>query len=82
MNNIVTYKKVNKAGAFTIPAKIRRDLLMQAGDGVEISVTDNKIIIEAYNPRCVICNSQEEVKEFKSKNICSSCLNDLKELEV
>ncbi len=73
------HKKINKTGGLTIPAKVRRDLNIQNGDGLEINVVDGGIMIQPYQPRCVFCETNENVvASIKEKYICNTCMDKIK----
>ncbi|WP_113674066.1 AbrB/MazE/SpoVT family DNA-binding domain-containing protein [Vallitalea guaymasensis] len=75
-------KKINKAGAITIPAGIRREYGIAKGDRVEVDVDNKgKIVIDRYKARCIICESQENVKVLRGKGLCASCLHKYNALE-
>lgn len=73
------YKKISRAGAISIPVKLRRALNIKNGDAVSIEVTgDGGFKIKPYGRRCVFCDSTEDVEVFKSKGICKACKNMLR----
>jgi transcriptional pleiotropic regulator of transition state genes len=32
-----------------------------------------------YNPSCIFCGDARDIRNFKGKNICKSCLEKIKE---
>ncbi|WP_113673477.1 AbrB/MazE/SpoVT family DNA-binding domain-containing protein [Vallitalea guaymasensis] len=70
------YRRISKSGAITIPAFIRREQNIEGGDGFEIIIQDGMMILKAYNPRCVFCNTTKDVKLFKDKHVCNRCISE------
>lgn len=71
-------KVVSKSGSITIPADIRREYnTFLAGEAVDLTVDDGKLIISPHAPRCIFCDSIENVILFKGKNACKGCATEL-----
>jgi|tagenome__1003787_1003787.scaffolds.fasta_scaffold15040549_1 AbrB family looped-hinge helix DNA binding protein len=47
MRVMATIAQVSSAGQLTIPAAIRKELGLNAGDHVQLSVQDHRIVVEA-----------------------------------
>lgn len=76
------FKKTGKRGGLTIPAVLRREMGLQEGDPVEITLQDNNHIeIKQYTPRCVFCGSNDQVQEIGGKGICRNCCRKVGELK-
>ena len=71
-------RKVDELGRIVIPIELRRTLGIQEKDSLEIYVDNEKVILKKYEPACVFCGNAEEVHNYKGKNICRACLNELK----
>jgi transcriptional pleiotropic regulator of transition state genes len=72
-------RKVDELGRVVIPIELRRTLDIQERDALEIFVRDELIILTKYRPSCVFCGSEENVKEFKGKNVCTECIRAIEE---
>jgi UPF0042 nucleotide-binding protein len=59
----------------------RRHPLLDIADGdpVEIFSEGDRIVMVKYQPNCLFCGSAAELKEFKGKQICASCIASLTE---
>jgi len=71
-------RKVDELGRVVIPIELRRTLDIAKKDSLEIYVDSDKIILKKYQPACIFCGSAEDVSIIKNKNICSKCLNEIK----
>jgi transcriptional pleiotropic regulator of transition state genes len=73
--NEIKHKVISKGGSLTIPADIRREHnAFLGGEAVDLTVDDGKLIIAPHTPRCIFCNSTEEVKKYEGRNVCKACV--------
>lgn len=73
-------RKVDELGRIVLPIELRRTLDIAEKDALEIYVDDDTIMLKKYAPSCVFCGNTKSVTKYKEKNICSTCLQALKEL--
>jgi len=71
-------RKVDELGRIVIPKELRGTLDIGAGDAIEIYVDEEQIILKKYEPACVFCGEARNVINHKGKNICESCLSELR----
>ena len=71
-------RKVDELGRITLPIELRRTLNIDINDPVEIFVEGEAIILKKYEPSCIFCGNAKDVVNYKGKNICKSCLKELK----
>lgn len=77
-----TYKKISSHGSISIPVAMRREMGMEPGDPVELSVTEeNHIRVSAYRTRCIFCGAVDEegMARYRNKGVCPGCAAGLKE---
>ena len=68
-------RKIDDLGRVVLPIELRRTLSLNEGDGLEIFVNDNEIILKKYQPGCVLCGGMEDVAQHRSgKMVCCECL--------
>lgn len=70
-------RRVDELGRLVLPMELRRTLNIEERESLEIYVDGDRIILRKYNPACVFCGEVREVRQFKQKNICQSCLSSL-----
>ena len=72
-------RKVDELGRVVIPIELRRTLGINEKDALEIYVENDRIILKKYEPAnaCVFCGNEEKLSLFHSKNICTSCKQEL-----
>lgn len=71
-------RKVDELGRITLPIELRRTLNIDIKDPVEIFIEGEAIILMKYEPSCIFCGNAKDVVNYKGKNICKSCLKELK----
>ncbi|NLY54432.1 MAG: AbrB/MazE/SpoVT family DNA-binding domain-containing protein [Firmicutes bacterium] len=70
-------RKVDELGRVVIPIELRRTLGIDEKDSLEIYVDGEKIILKKYEPACIFCGNADDVINYRGKNICRSCLQQL-----
>lgn len=73
-------RKVDELGRIVLPIELRRTLDIGEKDALEIYVDGSAVVLKKYAPSCVFCNDVKSVTNYKGKNVCSACLNELKNL--
>jgi transcriptional pleiotropic regulator of transition state genes len=75
-------RKVDELGRCVIPIELRRTLNINEGDGLEIFVDGDKVILRKYEPDCIFCGNADGITNFKGKNICPDCIGKMSMLDV
>ena len=70
-------RKVDELGRIVLPIELRRTLGIEIKDALEISVDSQYIILSKYEPSCVFCGSNKDVKAFKNKKVCAKCADEI-----
>ena len=71
-------RKVDELGRIVLPIELRRTLDIGEKDALEIFTEGASIILKKYEPACIFCGDAKDVINYKGKNICSSCMKELK----
>ncbi len=72
-------RKVDALGRIVLPIELRRTLGIDIRDQLEIFVKEDSIILRKYDPVCVICGESGSLKEYRGKQICQNCIDELTE---
>ena len=70
-------RNVDELGRVVIPKEMRRKLGIGDNDPVDISIDGERIVIEKYRQCCHFCSSEDDIVEFKGRNICKRCIDEL-----
>ena len=71
-------RQMDSLGRIVLPIELRRTLDIAQKDSLEIYVDESAIILKKYQPYCIFCNTANDVVNYKGKNICKSCLEELR----
>ncbi len=72
-------RQMDSLGRIVLPIELRRTLDIAQKDSLEIYVDESSIVLKKYQPSCIFCDNAKDVINYKGKNICQSCLKELKE---
>lgn len=67
------YKKISKHGSINIPVAMRREIGLQGGDPMEVSMKHGVILVRPYTPRCIFCGTTEHIRQLAGKGFCPAC---------
>ena len=73
-------RKVDELGRIVLPIELRRTMDIAEKDAIEIYVDGSSIVLRKYEPTCVFCGDAKNVTNYRGKNICQSCMKELKKL--
>lgn len=82
MKSLGIVRKVDELGRIVLPIETRKRLELGAGDGVEIFVEKDRVILKKYEPSCIFCGDADNVINYKDKKICMACMEELKKAEL
>ncbi|MCG8540536.1 MAG: AbrB/MazE/SpoVT family DNA-binding domain-containing protein [Clostridia bacterium] len=72
-------RKVDELGRIVIPKELRKTFNIGEKDALEIFVDGGKIILKKYEPACIFCGQAKDNLNYKGKNICPGCVEELKD---
>ena len=67
-------RRVDGLGRVVLPIELRRTLGVNVRDPLEIFVDGENIILRKYAPACILCGNNDNLVEYKGKQICSHCI--------
>ncbi|EGT3614878.1 MULTISPECIES: AbrB/MazE/SpoVT family DNA-binding domain-containing protein [Clostridium] len=73
-------RKLDQLGRIVLPKELRTVLNLKEKDALEIYVDGEQIILKKYEPACVFCGDAREVVNYRGKNICKKCLEEMKSI--
>ena len=78
MKSLGIVRKIDELGRIVLPAELRNSLGIEKKFPLEIYVEGEHIILKKYQPDCIFCGDVKDVAKYKGKNICPSCLEELR----
>ena len=73
-------RKVDELGRIVLPIELRRTLEIAERDSLEIYVEGSTIILKKYEPACIFCGDAKDVVNYKGRNICRTCLDEMRKI--
>ena len=70
-------RKVDELGRIVLPIELRRTLDINEKDPLEIFVDGSTVVLKKYEPACIFCNNAKDVVNFKGRNVCPACIQEL-----
>ena len=78
MKSTGVVRRLDELGRIVIPIELRRTLDLAEKDCLEIFTEGEQIILKKYQPACIFCGEAQDVINYKGKNVCKCCLEDIK----
>lgn len=78
MKSTGVVRKIDPLGRIVIPMELRRTLEIKESDPMEIYTEGDQIILKKYEPACIFCGEGKDVINYKGKNICKHCLDEIR----
>ena len=72
-------RKIDELGRVVLPIELRRTMNLNERDPVEIFLDGDSIVLRKYEAACLFCGGTHGLASFRGKQICRSCLDQLKE---
>jgi transcriptional pleiotropic regulator of transition state genes len=82
MKSTGVVRRVDELGRIVIPIELRRNLEILEKDALEIYVDSDMIVLKKYQPACIFCGEVKDVVNYRGKNICTPCLDHLKQEKI
>ena len=73
-------RKVDELGRIVLPIELRRTLDIEVKDPLEIFVEGNHVMLKKYEPACAFCGDANNIVHYKNKNICKTCIAEMRGL--
>lgn len=77
MKSLGIVRKIDELGRLVLPIETRRALGLSAGEGVEIFVDGDRVILQKYEPSCIFCGSSCGLVSYHGRNVCVECIENM-----
>ena len=78
MKSTGVVRRLDELGRIVIPIELRRTLDLADRDCLEIFTEGEQIILKKYQPACIFCGEAKDIVNYKGKNVCKCCMEDIK----
>lgn len=70
-------RQIDELGRVVVPMELRKTFNITPKTPLEIFTQDDTIILRKWKNSCVICDSQDNLKNLKEKMICENCIDEI-----
>ncbi len=77
INSIGIIRRIDVLGQIVVPVEIRKVLNIDYNDGIAFFVDEDKIVLQKYEPFCILCKGADGLLFFKKKYICVKCKTEI-----
>jgi transcriptional pleiotropic regulator of transition state genes len=73
-------KKIDNLGRVVVPKGYRLMLGLKPGDPLDVEVDGQRLVIAPHQEGCAFCGGSGPLRVYRSKNICSECVDQIRDL--
>lgn len=73
-------RPVDPLGRVVIPVELRRSLDIKTDDLLEVFVEGEYIMLKKNEKKCIFCGGTENIVDVRGKNVCSTCIEEMKNI--
>lgn len=73
-------RRLDSVGRIVIPSEIREIFDWNIADPIEVYLKNNSIILRSCKHYCFFCGGSEQIRKYKTVQICMNCISEMKEL--
>lgn len=71
--SISMIRRVDGLGRLVLPEEMRREMLLQEGAAVRLTLDGGVVTLEKEAPQCVFCGALEHLAEKNGRMVCAEC---------
>ena len=81
MNVGAVVRKIDEHGRIVLPLEIRRTLMINWNDPLEVLLDGAAIALRKNQAGCIFCNVEENnARVYMGKCICKACMTEIRDL--
>ena len=77
MKSTGVIRKIDELGRIVLPSEIRKVFGIREGDELDISVEDDRVILQKRRDLCTFCGAVSPPVELKGRRVCEDCVTAL-----
>ncbi|MDU5141082.1 MAG: AbrB/MazE/SpoVT family DNA-binding domain-containing protein [Paenibacillus dendritiformis] len=72
-------KRLSRGGGITLPAAIRRQYGLEAGEkfGITVNDEDGTIMLQRSQGQCLFCQNDKKLIVFHGRFVCAECVQHM-----
>lgn len=80
MKSTGVVRKIDELGRIVLPSELRKVFGIREGDELEISVDEDKVILQKRQDVCLLCSAENPKITYRDRRLCENCASDLAQL--
>lgn len=80
MKSTGVVRKIDELGRIVLPSELRKVFGIREGDELEISVEEDRVILQKRQDVCLLCSAEDPKLTYRDRRICESCAGELAQL--
>lgn len=77
MKSTGVVRQLDNLGRVVLPIELRRTMDISVKDPLEVFVDGDDIILRKYQPGCIFCGGNEDLRAYRNKYVCPACMEAL-----
>ena len=82
MKSTGVVRKIDELGRIVLPSELRRVFGIKEGDELEISVEEDRVILQKRQDLCLFCGAENPPITYRDRRVCRDCAGELGQLGV
>ena len=82
MKSTGVVRKIDELGRIVLPSELRKVFGIREGDELEISVEEDRVILQKRQDLCLLCSSEDPKFTYRDRKVCENCATDLAQLST
>jgi AbrB family transcriptional regulator, transcriptional pleiotropic regulator of transition state genes len=80
MKSTGVVRKIDELGRIVLPSELRRVFGIKEGDELEISVDEDRVILQKRQDLCLFCGAENPKVSYRDRRVCEDCAGELGQL--
>ena len=80
MKSTGVVRKIDELGRIVLPSELRKVFGIREGDELEISVEEDRVILQKRQDLCLFCGAESPKLTYRDRRICEHCATDLAQI--
>ena len=80
MKSTGVVRKIDELGRIVLPSELRKVFGIREGDELEISVEEDRVILQKRQDLCLFCGAENPQLTYRDRRICGTCASDVAQI--
>ena len=80
MKSTGVVRKIDELGRIVLPSELRKVFGIREGDELEISVEEDRVILQKRQDLCMFCGAESPEITYRERRVCRNCAEELSQV--